>query len=55
MTRDSTDGGTEAYVPTAPESLPTAACAKASSSLARLRSASKAKPASRSPNVVGSA
>ena len=45
----------EAYVPTAPESLPTATCSKAPVSRWRLRSASKAKLASRSPKVVGSA
>ena len=42
-------------MPTAPESLPTATCSKAACSRSRLRWASKAKPASRSPNVVGSA
>ena len=42
-------------MPTAPESLPKASCSKAFSSRARLRSASKAKPARRRPKVVGSA
>ena len=55
MTAASIEGGVEAKVPTAPESLPTAASPNASRSRFRLRSASNAKPARRSPNVVGSA
>ena len=42
-------------MPTAPESLPTAHASKARRSRSRLRSASNAKPASRSPKLVGSA
>ena len=42
-------------MPTAPEIAPTAACANARSSLAALRSASNANPASFTPKVVGSA
>ena len=48
-------GSSAEYVPTAPESLPTASSSNARSSRPRLRSASNAKPASFSPNVVGSA
>ena len=50
-----TSGPSEAYVPTAPDSAPTLACANARSSRSALRCASNAKPASLMPNVVGSA
>ena len=50
-----TPGSIAAYVPTAPLSAPTAACANARSSRCALRCASIAKPASLMPNVVGSA
>jgi hypothetical protein len=54
-TRSSKSGEVGEYVPTAPEIAPTAAPAKACSRRVALRSASKAKPASLIPNVVGSA
>ena len=54
-TRSSNCGEVAAYVPTAPEIAPTATCAIARSSRSTLRRASIAKPASFSPNVVGSA
>ena len=51
-----TPGSCAAYVPTAPEIAPTATCANArSQALARCGAASNAKPASLTPNVVGSA
>ena len=54
-TRSSKSGEVAEYVPTAPEIAPTSTCANARSSLRALRSASKANPASLTPNVVGSA
>ncbi len=54
-TRVSNSGLVAAYVPTAPEIAPTATCANARSRRRALRSASNAKPASLTPNVVGSA
>ena len=54
-TRASKSGPSEAYVPTAPEIAPVAACSKARSRRSALRWASSAKPASLSPKLVGSA
>ncbi len=54
-TRSSKSGEVAAYVPTAPLMAPTATWSTARSSRRRLRSASKAKPASFMPKVVGSA
>ena len=53
--RRSSSGSVAAYVPTAPESLPTRIPSSARASRCRLRSSSNAQPASFSPNVVGSA
>ena len=51
----SSSGSVAAYVPTAPESLPTRIRSSALRSRSRPRSSSKAQPASLSPKVVGSA
>ena len=55
QTDSSIQGGTVAWVPTAPEILPTAICALASARRARLRRVSSTQPASFSPKLVGSA
>ena len=51
----SSSGPVAAYVPTAPDSLPTRISSSADSSRSRSRSSSNAQPASFSPKVVGSA
>ena len=55
QTRSSTHGGTVAWVPTAPEILPTAMLHFASASRTRLRRTSSTQDSSFRPNVVGSA
>ena len=51
----SSSGSVAAYVPTAPESLPTRIPSSARATRSRPRASSKAQPTSLSPNVVGSA
>ncbi len=51
----SSSGSVAAYVPTAPESLPTRIPSSARATRSRLRASSNAQPTSLRPNVVGSA